>query len=217
MKVMIGVDPHKGSHTATMLDRHEHEVRRIRVRAGGRQVDELRVGRRCQASDVGGGVRRRDGLSARPAVGCRRRDGGRCACHVGVAGTRPRNRSVDEERSERARSIAVAALHAPSLAVVRPADHVTVCRLWPSGTPTWPGGGPSNAASPRVGGRAGARRTHQEVPVTRHDPPRGIQPVTWRRSSGTVRPSSSSPTSNARRRLERTRGTMPPSWPPGPR
>ncbi len=28
-----------------------------------------------------------------------------------------------------ARSVAVAALHAPSLALVRPADHVTVCRL----------------------------------------------------------------------------------------
>ena len=26
MKVMIGVDPHKGSPTATMLDRHEHEL-----------------------------------------------------------------------------------------------------------------------------------------------------------------------------------------------
>jgi hypothetical protein len=33
MKVMIGVDPHKGSHTATMLDRHERELRRIKVRA----------------------------------------------------------------------------------------------------------------------------------------------------------------------------------------
>ena len=31
MKVMIGVDPDKGSHAATMLDRHEHEVRRITV------------------------------------------------------------------------------------------------------------------------------------------------------------------------------------------
>src|SRR5262245_9923294 len=41
MKVMIGVDPHKGSHTATMLDRQEHELRRIKVRAGGRQVAEL--------------------------------------------------------------------------------------------------------------------------------------------------------------------------------
>jgi transposase len=41
MKVMIGVDPHKGSHTATMLDRHEHELRRITVRSSDRQVGEL--------------------------------------------------------------------------------------------------------------------------------------------------------------------------------
>ena len=34
MDVMIGVDPHKGSHTATMLDRGERELRRIKVRAG---------------------------------------------------------------------------------------------------------------------------------------------------------------------------------------
>ena len=41
MKVMIGVDPHKGSHTATMLDRDERELRRIKVRAGNCQVGEL--------------------------------------------------------------------------------------------------------------------------------------------------------------------------------
>ena len=39
--VMIGVDPHKRSHTATMLDRTERELRRITVRAGRSQVDEL--------------------------------------------------------------------------------------------------------------------------------------------------------------------------------
>ena len=41
MEVMIGVDPHKGSHTATMLDRGQRELRRITVRAGRRQVAEL--------------------------------------------------------------------------------------------------------------------------------------------------------------------------------
>ena len=41
MNVMIGVDPHKGSHTATMLDREERELRRIKVRAGHHQVGEL--------------------------------------------------------------------------------------------------------------------------------------------------------------------------------
>ena len=62
MEVMIGIDPHKGSHTATMLDRGERELTRITVRAGGRQVSEL------LAAYVGGGVRRRDGLSALPAT-----------------------------------------------------------------------------------------------------------------------------------------------------
>ena len=41
MEVMIGIDPHKRSHTATMLDRRQGELRRITVRAGRRQVVEL--------------------------------------------------------------------------------------------------------------------------------------------------------------------------------
>jgi hypothetical protein len=41
MDVMIGVDPHKGSHTATMLDRAERELTRIKVRAGRGQLAEL--------------------------------------------------------------------------------------------------------------------------------------------------------------------------------
>ncbi len=41
MNVMIGVDPHKGSHTATMLDRDVRELRRIKVRAGNGHVGEL--------------------------------------------------------------------------------------------------------------------------------------------------------------------------------
>jgi Transposase len=39
--VMIGVDPHKGSHTATALDAAEHELSRRKVRAGRRQVEQL--------------------------------------------------------------------------------------------------------------------------------------------------------------------------------
>jgi hypothetical protein len=38
MEVMIGVHPHKGSHTATMLDRAERELRRITVRSSRRQI-----------------------------------------------------------------------------------------------------------------------------------------------------------------------------------
>ncbi len=39
--VMIGVDPHKGSHTATALDATDHEPSRRKVRAGRWQVEQL--------------------------------------------------------------------------------------------------------------------------------------------------------------------------------
>jgi hypothetical protein len=41
MEVMIGVDPHKVSHTATMVDRRQRELRQITVRAGHRAVEQL--------------------------------------------------------------------------------------------------------------------------------------------------------------------------------
>ena len=68
MDVMIGVDPHKGSHTATMLDRAERELGRIKVRAGRRQLAELLDWATGTRPALGGGVRRRDGLSAFPAL-----------------------------------------------------------------------------------------------------------------------------------------------------
>ena len=98
MKVMIGLDPHKGSHTATMIDGSEHELKRIKVRAGQRQVVELlEWADGVQASDVGGGVRWWDGLSAHAAVGRCRGDGARRAGDVGVAGAGRRDRPVVQE------------------------------------------------------------------------------------------------------------------------
>ncbi len=41
MKVMIGVDPHKGSHTAVAIDEGEAELAKLKVRATGRQLDQL--------------------------------------------------------------------------------------------------------------------------------------------------------------------------------
>jgi transposase len=128
--VMIGVDPHKGSHTATMLDRSEQELKRITVRAGRRQVEQLLewadgVKPRTWAVESAGGmgyllsqqlVAAGETVLDVPAT---------LASRVRVLGT---GQSTKSEAND-ARSVAVAALHAPSLAVVRPADHVTVCRL----------------------------------------------------------------------------------------
>ena len=130
MDVMIGVDPHKGSHTATMLDEGQRELRRITVRAGSRQVAELLTwaegydARRWAVESAGGmGYLLAQQLVAAgetvldvPAT---------LASRVRVLGT---GQSAKTDPND-ARSVAVAALHAPALAVVRRADHVTVCRL----------------------------------------------------------------------------------------
>ena len=41
MAVMIGVDPHKGSHTATAIDASEVVLGELRVRSGAGQVERL--------------------------------------------------------------------------------------------------------------------------------------------------------------------------------
>jgi transposase len=130
MEVMIGVDPHKGSHTATMLDGAEREITRITVRAGRRQVEQLLewadgyTARTWAVEAVGGmGYLLSQQLVA---VGETVLDvPATLASRVRVLGTGQSTKSDPND----ARSVAVAALHAPSLAVVRPADHVTVCRL----------------------------------------------------------------------------------------
>jgi len=38
---MIGVDPHKGSHTAVAIDQDEARLAKVKVRATRRQVDQL--------------------------------------------------------------------------------------------------------------------------------------------------------------------------------
>jgi transposase len=130
MEVMIGVDPHKGSHTATMLDRAERELTRIEVRAGARQVAELvewanGYTARTWAVECAGGmgyllsqqlVAAGETVLNVPAT---------LASRVRVLGT---GQSTKTDPND-ARSVAVAALHASTLAAVRPADHVTVCRL----------------------------------------------------------------------------------------
>ena len=130
MEVMIGIDPHKRSHTATMLDRRQRELRRITVRAGRRQVVELLAWAdgmrpRTWAVESAGGmgyllsqqlVAAGETVLNVPAT---------LASQVRVLST---GQSTKNDPND-ARSVAVAALHAPSLALVRPADHVTVCRL----------------------------------------------------------------------------------------
>ena len=55
MAVMIGVDPHKRSHTAVAIDRDEVELAAIKIRTTGAPGrGPPRVGGRVRRSDVGG-------------------------------------------------------------------------------------------------------------------------------------------------------------------
>jgi hypothetical protein len=144
---MIGVDPHKGSHTATMLDRDEVELRRIKVRAGGRHVAELLewadgVRPRTWAIESAGGMGH---LLAQQLVAA-----GETVVNV-PATLASRVRVLASGQSTKsdpndARSVAVAALRAPSLAPVRAADHTTRAGCWSSITTIWLVGATSCAA-----------------------------------------------------------------------
>jgi transposase len=130
MTVMIGVDPHKGSHTAVAIDGDEVELAAIQVRSSSRQVGELvgwaaAFGERTWAVESAGGV---GYLLAQQLVAAGERV-------LDVPATLPaRARLLGSGRSNKndpndAYSIAVAALRAPALSAVAPADHAAVLRL----------------------------------------------------------------------------------------
>jgi transposase len=130
MTVMIGVDPHKGSHTAVAIDRDELELAKVKVRTSRRQVDQLREWAapfedRTWAVESAGGlgylltqqlVAAGETVLDVPAT---------LAARVRLLGTGHSNKNDPND----ARSVAVAALRTPKLAAVERADHAGVLRL----------------------------------------------------------------------------------------
>lgn len=87
MTVMIGVDPHKGSHTAVAVDGGEQSLAELRVRSGPKQLERLlkwaeRFPERTWAVENATGL---GYLVAQQAGRCRRA-GTRRAAEVGGAG-----------------------------------------------------------------------------------------------------------------------------------
>ena len=130
MTVIIGIDPHKVSHAACAIDNNEHELAQLQVRADNVRSSSCWVGRnrsrrgRGRSSPpVGSAICSPSSSSARVSVWwmCRRR----CRRGCGCSGSGRSNKNDPND----ARAVAVAALRAPSLAVVRREDHVTVLRL----------------------------------------------------------------------------------------
>jgi len=130
VNVIIGVDPHKTSHTAVALDGKEAELGKIKVRANSTQLKRLLAwaapfDERTWAVEGAGGcgyllsqqlVAAGETVLNVPAT---------LAARVRVLGTGRSNKNDPND----ARSVAIAALRAPGLAAVRPADHASVLRL----------------------------------------------------------------------------------------
>jgi transposase len=130
MKVMIGIDPHKASHTAVAIGRDEGQIGGVKVRATSRQVEQLLCWaepfeKRTWAIESVGGmgyllaqqlVARGEDVLDVPAT---------LAARIRVLATKRSNKNDHND----AHSIAVAALRAPALRQVEPADHAEVLRL----------------------------------------------------------------------------------------
>ena len=130
MSVIIGVDPHKGSHTAVAIDGDEASLGQLKVRATRRQVDQLLewaggFEKRTWAIESAGGlgyllsqqlVAAGETVLDVPAT---------LAARVRLLGSGKSNKNDPND----ALSVAVAALRAPRLASVEKADHGAVLRL----------------------------------------------------------------------------------------
>ncbi len=129
--VMIGVDPHKGSHTAVALGADEGPLAQVRVRASAAQAQRLLTWaaawpERTWAVEGAGGLGH---LLAQELVAAGERVldvQPKLAARVRLLAAGAVNKNDPND----ARSVAVAALRSPSCLPVRPDDHATVLKIW---------------------------------------------------------------------------------------
>ena len=129
--VVIGVDPHKGSHTAVALGADEAVLAQVRVRASAVQAERLLTWaeawpERTWAVEGAGGLGH---LLAQELV----------AAEEQVLDVQPKlaarvrllaSGAVNKNDPNDARSVAIAALRSPSCLPVRPDDHAAVLKIW---------------------------------------------------------------------------------------
>jgi transposase len=129
--VMIGIDPHKGSHTAVAISPAEEPLGELRVRASVLQTEQLLAWaaawpERTWAIEGAGGLGH---LLAQQLLAA----GERVLDVQPKLGARVRllaNGAVNKNDPNDARSVAVAALRSPTRCQVQPDDHAAVLKVW---------------------------------------------------------------------------------------
>jgi transposase len=130
-EVMIGVDPHKGSHTAVALGTDEVPLGQVRVRASAAQAEQLLAWaaawpERTWAVEGAGGLGH---LLAQQLVAAGERVldvQPKLAARVRLLGAGAVNKNDPND----ARSVAVAALRSATCPLVRSEDHAAVLKVW---------------------------------------------------------------------------------------
>src|SRR5690348_15261123 len=130
-EVMIGVDPHKGSHTAVALSTDEVPLGQVRVRASAVQAEQLLAWaaawpERAWAVEGAGGLGH---LLAQQLVAAGERVldvQPKLAARVRLLGAGAVNKNDPND----ARSVAVAALRSAACPLVRSEDHAAVLKVW---------------------------------------------------------------------------------------
>jgi len=128
---MIGIDPHKGSHTAAAIDETETALGELRIRAGSTQLKQLldwarRFPERTFAVEGASGL---GYLLAQQLVSAGERVldvQPKLAARVRLLATGDTNKNDPND----ARSVGIAALRSPAVREVRPEDHAQVMKLW---------------------------------------------------------------------------------------
>ena len=129
--VMIGIDPHKASHTAVAISGAEEQLGELRVRACASQADRLLAWaaawpERAWAVEGAGGLGH---LLAQQLLSA----GERVLDVQPKLGARVRllaTGNVNKNDPNDARSVAVAALRSPGVREARPDDHAAVLKVW---------------------------------------------------------------------------------------
>jgi transposase len=131
VNVVIGIDPHKASHTATAIDPAENDLGQIRVRAATDQVERLLAWaeawpERTWAVENAGGL---GYLLSQQLVAAGERVldvPPKLAARVRLLATGDINKNDPND----ARSVAIAALRSPAVKPVAEEDHQAVMKVW---------------------------------------------------------------------------------------
>jgi transposase len=129
--VIIGIDPHKGSHTAAALDETEGVLGELCVRSAATQLEQLlawavRWPERTWAIEGAGGL---GYLLAQQLIAAGERVVDvqpKLAARVRLLATSSTNKNDPND----ARSVAIAALRSPEAKEVQAEDHAAVMKLW---------------------------------------------------------------------------------------